>query len=223
MMTLVEGLQSSAFFLADAMLATEADDHHGHGATTVTHVIVQENLLLEVQVSREPKRGAGSNASFPSSGYRASQVTGERIVVPKKAVDALRDERGEVRGSVLTLTVTVRTFWLFVLLENFISFYFQVRLVFAAYDKVADIFNNIQPPPEIEDNDHVIIEPIDPVSEKEKGNWTVNSRVLSASVEESKEWTPLREPVSITFVNEIPVSKDAGKRDDAGMGSDYFR
>ena len=101
----------------------------------------------------------------------------------------------------------------------------QVRLVFVAYDKVTSIINGVVPPPEIDDDDddddHVISKPISPSSSasasEKKGNWTVNSRVMTASVSAAKKWTDVAAPISITFRNEIPVSKDAGKRDGAGM------
>ena len=69
---------------------------------------------------------------------------------------------------------------------------------------------------ELVDDDHVISRPISP-SAQQKGNWTVNSRVLSASLNEGKNrWTNVAAPIQITFVNEKPVAKDAGKRGDAG-------
>ena len=92
--------------------------------------------------------------------------------------------------------------------------------MFAAYDRVTSIINNIRPPPEItnDGDDHVISKPVAPTPEtKQSGNWTVNSRVLTASVNEANGWTPVKDPVHITFLNDVPVSKDAGRRDDAGM------
>ena len=88
---------------------------------------------------------------------------------------------------------------------------------------MSSIFNDIHRHPEmkgIKNDGHVISTPVSSTSSsksEQKGNWTVNSRVLSASVQEGKNrWTNVAAPISITFVNEIPVANDAGKKNDAG-------
>ena len=105
-MSLVDGLQDSAFYLADAMLAatrpSNSDNNSNNSnkrkTAAVTRVIPRENVLLEVQVSRESAAvgGGGSDAVFPTSGYLASEAMAERIVIPKRSVDELRNEHGEV-------------------------------------------------------------------------------------------------------------------------------
>ena len=99
LMDLVDGLQASAFFYAEAtLIASRHENNNNDDDVSFTQVFPRENVALEVQISRKQTNGGGSDAVFPTSGYNAAPIDGEKIVVPKKTVDALRNDRGEVSG-----------------------------------------------------------------------------------------------------------------------------